>query len=61
MTKFREALESLINCHSMESGSDTPDFILATYLVSCLRAFDEAIRAREAWFGRAPETAPPPG
>lgn len=46
--KFRKELERLINAHSRENGSDTPDFILAEYLLSCLEAFDRATRHREA-------------
>ena len=49
---FREDLEKLINRHSMENGSNTPDFILAEYLISCLQAFDFASRAREEWYGK---------
>ena len=49
---FRKELESLINKHSKENRSDTPDFILAEYLVSCLWTFDRAIQEREAWYGR---------
>lgn len=44
--KFTYELEQLINRHSMENGSNTPDFILAQYLVSCLRAFNVAIERR---------------
>lgn len=39
-----------INSVSAENGSNTPDFILANYLVSCLDAFDRAINARTEWF-----------
>jgi hypothetical protein len=52
MNKFREELEKLINSHNMENTSDTPDFILAEYLINCLVAFDEAAIARERWYGR---------
>ena len=31
-TEFRSALEHTINCHSMENGSNTPDFVLSQYL-----------------------------
>lgn len=48
---FRVELKSLINCHSQENGSDTPDFVLAEYLVDCLDAFDKATRRRAVWFG----------
>jgi hypothetical protein len=50
--EFRADIEHLINRHSMENGSDTPDFILATYLCDCLEAFDKAAKHREAWYGR---------
>ena len=51
MDEFREKLEALINGCSMENGSDTPDFILATYLVACLKAFDAAVSRRVEWYG----------
>ena len=47
---FREALEALLNRHSMENGCDTPDFILAEYLVGCLDAFDVAVCRRTEWY-----------
>jgi hypothetical protein len=50
MTEFEKELEALINRHSMENGSDTPDFILAQYLTACLRAFDSATQARTRWY-----------
>ena len=49
--KFRKELETLINRCSKENGSDTPDFILAEYLEGCLIAFDNAVEAREKWYG----------
>ena len=52
MDEFRKELEHLINKHSYENGSDTPDFILADYLRDCLNAFDSAVRKRETWWGR---------
>lgn len=52
MEHFRKELETLINKHSLENGSDTPDFILANYLTKCLEAFDTALVARERWYGR---------
>ncbi len=47
MDNFRDELTSLINCHSLENASDTPDFILANYLMACLNAFDVANSARQ--------------
>jgi hypothetical protein len=49
---FREDLASLINRHSLENGSDTPDSLLAEYLTDCLAVFDKAVTARERWYGR---------
>lgn len=47
--EFVKELEQIINKHSMESGSNTPDFILAHYIAGCLRAFNEATNARHNW------------
>ena len=52
---FREELEDLINRHSKENGSDTPDFILARYLLGCLTAFDRATIVRTGWYAADPE------
>ena len=49
---FRVEIEGLINRHSRENGSDTPDFILAEYLTDCLDAYDKALQRREAWYDR---------
>lgn len=53
MENFRSQLESLINSQSKENGSNTPDFILAEYLESCLAAFDNATNARDKWHSRS--------
>lgn len=53
--KFKLELERLINEHSIENGSDTPDFILAEFLNTCLEAFNRAVQAREQWYGRNDE------
>jgi hypothetical protein len=49
---FRTELENLINSHSQENGSHTPDFILADYLIECLVLFDRTANARERWYSR---------
>ena len=54
---FPDELQKLINYHSLEGGSNTPDFILATYLLDCLETFDKCICRREEWYGR-PSTLP---
>ena len=48
---FEKELEQLINKHSQENGSNTPDFILADYLCRCLSAFNSIIEKREKWYG----------
>lgn len=48
---FDKALERLINCYSLESGSNTPDFILVEYLKSSLINFHQATRMRDNWYG----------
>jgi hypothetical protein len=49
---FKKELENLINKYSQENGSDTPDFLLAEYLIGCLTVFNSVVTAREVWFGR---------
>ena len=50
--QFEKDLEILINQHCKENDSDTPDFILATYLNAVLENFNAAIKQREEWYGR---------
>jgi hypothetical protein len=56
MSKFEKELEHLINCHSLENGSDTPDFMLAEYLRGCLENFNRVVRKRSIWYGTATKT-----
>ena len=51
-TDFVTDLQQLLNTHSRENGSNTPDFLLAQYLLACLQAADAAGQARERWYGR---------
>jgi hypothetical protein len=48
-TPFAKELESLINKHSQENGSNTPDFMLAEYLVNCLDNYNNIISKRDMW------------
>jgi hypothetical protein len=45
-------LSELLNRHSMEGASGTPDYILAKYLTDCLLAWNRSMQEREAWYGR---------
>lgn len=51
---FADELRSLINRHSRENSSDTPDWILAAYIEQALLAFESATRKRDLWYGRSP-------
>jgi hypothetical protein len=53
---FEKELAQLINRHSLENGSDTPDFILAAYLVDCLDTFNRISVWRAKWY--SPEGVP---
>jgi len=54
MPTLREELTSLINRRSRENTSDTPDYILASYLEACLQAFEATIVERDRWHGFRP-------
>lgn len=49
MGTFKAELTALINKHSLERGSNTPDYILADYLCRCLVMYQEAIKLRDMW------------
>ena len=62
MSDFREELRDLINRHSRENESNTPDFLLRDFIVRCLEAFECATKQRDAWYGRSKTNPgdPPP-
>lgn len=45
---FLSDLRKLINRYSLESCSDSPDWLLAEYLYGCLEVFNRATRLRDA-------------
>lgn len=47
-SEFLRELTALINKHSMENQSNTPDFVLAKYLVGCLDNFAIATAGRDS-------------
>ena len=53
MTIFERELRELINRHSMENESDTPDFMLANFLVRCLEAWNATTSTRSKWCSKA--------
>lgn len=48
---FIRELESLLNCHSIENESDTPDWILVDYIRRSLDAWNNAVLLRDKWYG----------
>lgn len=59
LSQFESDLIDILNRHSKESASNTPDYILAHYLHGCLRLFDSTLAAREKWHNRAKEMIKP--
>ena len=49
--EFRSELKHLLNKHSIEGASNTPDHVLADYLIRCLDNFTETTQNRESWYG----------
>ncbi len=48
---FEKELESILNQYSKENESNTPDFILAEYLLTCLDNYNKTIKARDYFIG----------
>ena len=48
--QFYQDLIILINKHSMENQSDTPDHILADYIMNSLMAFTAVTLKRDKWW-----------
>ena len=48
---LEQGIGDLINRNSRENDSNTPDFILAEFMMKCLDAFELASNRRECWFG----------
>lgn len=55
MAELERDLAAVLNKHSCEGPSGTPDFVLAKYLMRCLLAWDEGMLRRTAWYTKNPE------
>lgn len=55
ISEFERELASLLNRNSKENESNTPDFILANYLLDCLGAFNRVTVNRDKWWGFVPK------
>ena len=60
---LEDALASALNRFCAENSSNTPDWILAQFLLGCLAAWNTGVQQRETWYGRdarplVPSSAP---
>lgn len=55
MISFEEDLTQVINRHSAENVSGTPDYLLARMLLETLKTFNEVVTARAEWRGESCE------
>ena len=53
MGTLEKELSSMLNSYSRENISNTPDLILAEYMLDCLKSFEKASLAREKWYGKS--------
>ena len=56
---LEHALAAALNGFSAENASNTPDWILAQYLLGCLAAWNTGVRQRETFYGRNARLARP--
>ncbi len=50
-SKLEKDLAGLINSECREGDSNTPDFLLAEFMMNCLGAFELASNKREVFYG----------
>ena len=48
---FKADLQELINRYSIEQDSNTPDYLLAEYLIKCLDNYASIINGKDNWYG----------
>jgi len=49
---LEQELAAVLNRFSQENASNTPDYILAQFMLGCLASFNTAVQQRETWYGR---------
>ena len=49
MLDFEYDLSNLINHHNIDNDLNTPDFILANYIIDCLVAYNTTNKANKHW------------
>lgn len=56
---FKTELSNLLNKHSLENNSDTPDYLLAQYLDNCLINYVETVTMRDNWHSEDKQSGAP--
>lgn len=49
--ELRRELARVLNVHDVDNLANTPDFVLADYLVGCLAAYTAAKECNDEWHG----------
>lgn len=52
MEEIEKEITKIFNKHGLDTITDTPDYILADYVMTCLYAFLKAKGDIEKWFGK---------
>ena len=47
---LKKLIEIELNRRCAENGSNTPDFLLAEYLIDCLNIWDKITKKRDKWY-----------
>jgi hypothetical protein len=53
-SSLEEEIRAVINRHSAENRSNTPDYILAAFLIGALDAYERAVLDRDEWYDISP-------
>ena len=48
---FQQELCALVNRHGIDNDTNTPDYVLAEYMCTCLQGYELALAARRAHAG----------
>ena len=51
-SNLQREIATALNRACAENESNTPDWLLAQFMLSCLAAFNTAVQQRETWYGR---------
>lgn len=49
---LKKEIAGLLNKYSQENRSNTPDYMLADFMLGCLNVYENTIRSRTEWFER---------